>query len=159
MWQSWIRALAATSFASSILRVALPPIDVRLLLWSSGRLCLTSWLSGLDVALLKVPGRRTGRVRSIPLAVFPHQHGYYVVASNFGRPHRPAWYFDLKQAGTVRLLHRKSRAEFSVGEAGDAERDVLWARAVATYSGYAQYEVRGGGGPVPILLLTPLQAN
>lgn len=158
VWQAWVRALAATPFASNILRVALPPLDKRLLKWTSTRFCLTSWLSGLDVALLKVPGRRTGHVRSVPLAVFPQHGGYYVVASNFGRPYRPAWYFDLKQAGSVRLRHRGISGEFFVREATETERDRLWTRAVATYPGYARYEARGGAGPVPILLLTPAGA-
>lgn len=106
-----------------------------------------------------VSGRRSGRLRLVPLAVFPYHRGYYVVASYFGRRHRPTWYFDLKRAGSVRLYHGGTLADFSVREAADEERDGLWARAVAIYPGYAQYEARAGVGPVPILMLLPPGAN
>lgn len=62
-------------------------------------------LQGLDLLLLHHAGARSGAERVTPLAYWPvTDRSVAVVASNFGAPRHPAWYYNL-------LAHPAATAE------------------------------------------------
>jgi len=50
---------------------------------------------------------------------------------------------------------RGQRRQMLAREATGAERDELWKRAVAFYSGYRTYQERAGARRIPLLVLSP----
>lgn len=134
------------------LRVA-PPVDRLLLRLSSGRASLSL---GLPILLLTTQGARTGQPRSSPLLYVADGERVALIASNGGRPRHPSWYHNLRANPEVTLTLRGETRRYRAREAGRAERQRLWAKAVAQYPGYATYEQRTGGRPIPVIVLEPL---
>jgi F420H(2)-dependent quinone reductase len=97
-------------------------------------------VSGLPVLLLTTTGRRTGRPRTWPLGYLEDGDDLVIIASAGGVSAHPAWYLNLRDHPevTVRIGDqvRQMRAETAQGE----ERARLWAKAVARYAGFAQYQ-------------------
>lgn len=78
------------------------------------------------MALLTVPGRKTGIPRSTPIAIAPHANGWRLIAP-YGAVH---WVRNLRAAGwgtlTVRgSAHKVLAAEVPVDEAGPLLRQAL----------------------------------
>src|SRR4051812_31991904 len=89
-------------FAPGARRV-LPPIDRTLTKLTRGRFVLTSLL--MPSLVLTHTGARTGQQRITPLACMPDGDGaWYVVASNFGQLHHPAWSANLMKTPAARVL-------------------------------------------------------
>lgn len=92
--------------------------------------------------LLTTVGRKSGRVLTMPLIFGRSGDDYVVVASKGGAPTHPAWYLNLQAQPEVELQVKaekfKARARTAVGE----ERASLWARMVAIYGPYAQYQAK-----------------
>jgi deazaflavin-dependent oxidoreductase (nitroreductase family) len=53
-------------------------------------------VSGLPVVMLTTTGAKTGRQRTRPVLGIPDGERLILVGSNFGRPHHPAWYHNLR---------------------------------------------------------------
>ena len=66
---------------------------------SGGR--LGSHIRKNSVLLLTTKGRRTGKVRCIPLLYFDDAGDYVLIASNGGAEQHPAWYFNLQAEPTA----------------------------------------------------------
>ncbi|GAA1625817.1 hypothetical protein GCM10009733_023110 [Nonomuraea maheshkhaliensis] len=64
------------------------------------------WLSLRRIAVLKVPGRRTGRLTSIPIVVTGHRGAEYLV-SMLGPDAN--WVRNVPAAGGQAVLHRRGR--------------------------------------------------
>ena len=83
-----------------------------------GRATLSSWFSGLPVAMLTTTGARSGRPRTVPVLTIPDGNALVVIASNFGRPRHPAW---------CRNLQAHPRATITVAQAtSDVEAHELY---------------------------------
>jgi F420H(2)-dependent quinone reductase len=86
-------------------------------------------------------GRRTGKVRKIPVMRVEHDGDYAIVASLGGAPQNPKWYYSLKDdPDEVRLQDGPDAFEVSVREVEGPERAAWWERAVAAYPPYAEYQ-------------------
>jgi deazaflavin-dependent oxidoreductase (nitroreductase family) len=46
--------------------------------------------------MLTTTGARSGLVRTLPVLGLPDGDGMILIASNFGRPHNPSWYHNLR---------------------------------------------------------------
>ena len=53
-------------------------------------------LGRFKVLILTTKGARSGKLRSHPLGYFERDGGYFIVASNAGKPRNPAWYYNIK---------------------------------------------------------------
>ncbi len=105
-----------------------------------------------NVLLLTTKGRKTGKVRTVPLGCFDYDGGWAIVASNNGQPTHPAWYLNLKShpQASVEAFGKvlAVKAEELRGEA----RSKAWQRVIATAPSYARYEQRTAR-EIPVLLL------
>lgn len=121
----------------------LVPLDHAIQRLTRGRLTVVG-RHGLPPMLLTTIGRRTGQKRTVPLIYAEHDGGFVVTASNWGRPHHPAWSGNLlaHPDATVAIAGRTFRVRARLVE-GDERRE-LWALITRTWPAYDTYAARSG---------------
>ena len=99
-------------------------------------------LQGQPIVVLTTRGRRSGQLRKSPLMRVEHDGAYALVASKGGSPAHPEWYHNLRADPTaVTLQDGPEPFDVDIRELSDgAERDEWWARSVAAYPPYAEYQ-------------------
>ncbi|MGV9676281.1 nitroreductase family deazaflavin-dependent oxidoreductase [Nocardia sp. NPDC003482] len=132
---------AATKPGSFVVR-ALTPLDRRVLERTAGRYTVLGPI-GAPVVLLTTTGRKSGQPRTSPLLYVHDGSALYVLGSNFGQAHHPAW--------TANLLARPEAVATLAGERipvrarlieDPARKDEIFARFVDTTAAYAAYRER-----------------
>ena len=112
-------------------------------------------LAGLDMLLLTTRGRRSGQLRTQPLACFRDGDRFVVVASNGGQDRHPAWFLNLEACADARIrIGRRElavRAEAAAGE----ERERLWPWLQQRNPPYARY-ARRTERRIPVVILRPV---
>src|SRR5205807_8002495 len=97
--------------------------------------------TGMPVIIVTTRGNKTGKVRKTPLMRVEHNGEYALVASMGGAPKHPVWYYNLKaHPDEVAIQDGPSPIEVRVREVAGEERAEWWARAVAAYPPYAEYQ-------------------
>ena len=98
--------------------------------------------TGLPVIIVTTRGNKSGKIRKTPLMRVEHGGEYALVASQGGAPTHPVWYFNLKaDPEAVTIQDGPEPNDFRVRELEEGpERDEWWARAVAAYPPYAEYQ-------------------
>lgn len=116
------------------------------------------WIVGRNLGVLNVivttVGRRSGKVREIPLYAFEDGPRLVVIGSSMGRPDEPAWVANLgaHPEADVRVGRDVRSMRARVAEGG--EHDRLWALAVRGYPGYEDY-ARWTARRIPVVVLEP----
>jgi len=90
------RRTAGTRSMAKIYGVIQHPLDHLVYRLSGGSTTATSWLAGVEITMLTTTGAKTGRRRTLPVLGLPDGEDTILIASNFGRPHNPAWYYNLR---------------------------------------------------------------
>jgi deazaflavin-dependent oxidoreductase (nitroreductase family) len=99
--------------------------------------------TGWPVIIVTMRGRRSGKVRKLPVMRVEHGGQYAIVASKGGTPENPEWYHNLVAAPTeVMIQDGPEPFDVEVREVSGAERAVWWERAVAAYPPYAEYQTK-----------------
>jgi deazaflavin-dependent oxidoreductase (nitroreductase family) len=109
---------------------------------------------GGRMLLLDHVGAKSGAVRTSPLLYITDGDDYVIVASKGGYPKHPAWFHNLAANPETTIQVGRSRLAVRARVADEAERKRLWPRAVATYSGYADYQERTAR-EIPLVILEP----
>ena len=104
------------------------------------------------VALLHTTGRRTGEEREWPVIYLRDGDRIIVVASNGGRDHHPAWYFNLRADPRCVVQLGGDRISVVARDAHPVERAELWPRLVAMYPAYEDYAA-GTTRVLPVVVL------
>jgi deazaflavin-dependent oxidoreductase (nitroreductase family) len=155
-----IHKFASSRFGAWFGARALHHFDRAFLRLSGNRRTLTSIISGLPVMMLTTTGAKSGQPRSVPLICLRDEQrpgGYALIASNWGQPHYPAWYYNLKAHPRASGLVDGQAAEYEAYEASGEEYGRFWQSAADTYLGYNLYKQRiGGGRHIPIMVLAPV---
>lgn len=126
-------------------------LDRGLLRISRGRVsCVLTWPS----LLLTTTGARTGRTHTVPLLYLADGERLILIASNGGRSHHPAWYYNARAHSQVQVAIRGRSETYLVREASEEERVQLWPSVVDLFRGYASYQERNSSRKIPILVLT-----
>jgi F420H(2)-dependent quinone reductase len=122
---------------------------------SGGQEATTLGDTGLPVVLVTMRGRRTGKVRKIALMRVAHDGEYALVASMGGAPENPVWYHNLlAHPDQVVVQDGPERFDARVRLVSGEERAAWWARAVAAYPPYADYE-RRTEREIPVFVASP----
>ena len=110
--------------------------------------------TGLPVVIVTTRGNKSGKVRKTPLMRVEHDGEYALVASKGGAPQHPVWYYNL-QADPKAVVIQDGPEPFAVEvrELDGEERARWWARAVAAYPPYAEYQERTAR-KIPVFLAT-----
>jgi deazaflavin-dependent oxidoreductase (nitroreductase family) len=109
---------------------------------------------GLPVCLLTVPGRKTGKQRTTPMAYFERDGSWLVVGSAGGAKADPQWFRNLRMVDRATLQIGDRTHEVSVRDAEGEERDALWASVVEQAPFFDGYRKKSGR-TIPIAVLTP----
>jgi deazaflavin-dependent oxidoreductase (nitroreductase family) len=115
-------------------------------------------IQGRPLVVLTTTGARTGKTRQTILARFddPSEAGsYWVIGSNNGALHHPAWCFNLrKNPDRVWIETEGRKAKVVPDSLVGAERDQAWEQVVALAPGYGKYTAKTDR-VIPIIRLTP----
>jgi len=112
-------------------------------------------MRGMPVVILTTKGVKSGKVRKTPLMRVEHEGAYAVVASQGGAPTHPQWYFNLVASQHVELQDGPVKQDMTARELSGEERAVWWARAVAAFPDYANYQAKTER-QIPVFVLEPV---
>lgn len=115
-------------------------------------------LRGMPVVVVTSVGARTGKLRKTPLMRVEHEGEYAVVASLGGAPRHPVWYYNLKANPHVELRDGPVTRDYLAREVTGEEKARWWARAVAAFPPYADYQAKTTR-EIPVFVLTPIPAE
>lgn len=149
------RRIASSRLGARFFSHTLHHLDRAFMRLSGGRSSLTVLLAGLPVLTVTTTGARSGESRSVLLVGVPDQERIILIASNWGRPHHPAWYHNLRANPEITLTYSGVAERYVARQVEGVERDTCWNRAIQLYAGYEDYMRRTGGRQIPIFLLTP----
>ncbi len=107
------------------------------------------------LVLLTTRGRKSGRLRTLPLIAMVTDRGWAVVASYAGSDRHPAWYSNLVAHPEVEVDDRGRRLR-ALASTVDADRHAeLWPRLVELYPDYQIYQQRTERR-IPVVELVPI---
>jgi deazaflavin-dependent oxidoreductase (nitroreductase family) len=148
-----VRRTAATRPLALLYGRIQQPTDTFVFRLTHGRTTLSSWLAGMRLVMLTTTGAKSGLPRTLPVLALDDGDALVVIASNFGRPHHPAWYRNLRAHPDARVVVDRATREVRARELEGAERDRHFARAVAIYPGFERYRTWAAGRRIPVIRL------
>ncbi len=104
--------------------------------------------------LLDHVGAKSGKRRTTPLLYVRDGDRYVVVASKGGHPRHPAWLHNLRANPDTTIQVGRRRIPVRAREARPQERGRLWAKAVAAWRAYEDYQARTQR-QIPLVILDP----
>jgi deazaflavin-dependent oxidoreductase (nitroreductase family) len=110
--------------------------------------------TGLPVVIITNRGARSGKLRKTPLMRVEHDGRYAAVASQGGAPEHPLWYYNFRAEPRVELQDGARKQPMIARELSGDERAEWWARAVAAYPPYAEYQQKTSR-VIPVFVLEP----
>mgnify|MGYP006287998729 CR=1 FL=1 len=155
-WQRWLQHIPASRAGSWLFSRSLHHLDRVLMRLSGGRLNVATSLTGLPTLVLVNRGARSGRERQTPLIGVPDGERIILIASNWGRAHSPAWYYNLRADPACRARFDGFEGAYRAREVTDpAEYERCWQAACRVYLGYPKYRERVATRQIPIMRLEP----
>jgi deazaflavin-dependent oxidoreductase (nitroreductase family) len=110
----------------------------------------------LPIVQLTTTGAKSGVRRTLPLVAIPNDDGWVVIASNFGQPRHPAWYFNLKANPQVTVSFEGRSTEMIAQELEGEERERWFERGIQMYPGWTSYRERTAAyRRIPVIRLRP----
>ena len=110
---------------------------------------------GWDIIQLTTIGARTKQPRTMPLVGVIDDERIALIASNFGREHNPAWYYNLKAHAECDVSFKGKNRKYIAYEAEGEEYEHYWQMAVSYYAGYEKYKERAAHRYIPVMVLEP----
>jgi deazaflavin-dependent oxidoreductase (nitroreductase family) len=114
---------------------------------------------GTTIALLTVPGRTTGRPRTVALGVHVHGGRYLVAATGGGAPREPDWFRNLRVALRADLQIKDVHLPVNVRVVEGVERDRLWREVLLPEAPWRAAYERASGRVIPVAVLTPVDPD
>jgi len=111
-------------------------------------------MRGLPVIIVTTRGVKSGKVRKVPLMRVEHNGEYAAVASQGGAPKNPFWYYNLVADPRVEVRDGPVVQAMTAREVLGPEKAIWWARCVAAFPNYADYQVKTDR-QIPVFVLTP----
>lgn len=114
-----------------------------------------SAIVGDDWIILWTLGAKSGKVRKTPLVKVTDGEGSYAVfGSQGGAPTNPQWVHNLRAHPAARLQDGPEAVDFTVREVTGDEKAAWWARGVAAWPDYDNYQA-ATERPIPVFVLEP----
>jgi deazaflavin-dependent oxidoreductase (nitroreductase family) len=154
-----VRKTAATRPMAKLYGVIQQPLDRLVYRLSRGRTTMSSWLGGVEITMLTTTGARSGRPRTLPVLGLPDGDDMILIASNFGRPHNPSWYYNLRANPRATVVYEGASREMEAHELSGAERDRCYGRGEEIYPGFTYYRAWAAPREIPVLRLEPVGAQ
>ena len=93
----------------------------------------------IKVVLVDTVGRRTGKLRTVPIACYPYKDSVVVSASNSGQEKHPAWYLNMKAHPQVTVQLGKERYKAIAEDVPEEDRAALWPTIVEINKHQGEY--------------------
>lgn len=147
-----MQRLGSSPRFAKVMKVVAPPVDKVAHKLTKGRFTFSSMM--VPSLMLTTTGAKSGLPRTVPLACLPEGAGFYLVGSNFGQGHHPAWSANLLANPEASVVHR-GRTIPVVARLLDAdEKAAVWPRLLAIWPSYDAY-VERSGRDIRVFHLTP----
>jgi F420H(2)-dependent quinone reductase len=122
---------------------------------SGGQKANTLLDTAMPIVVVTTRGAKSGKVRKNPVMRVEHDGAYCLVASKGGAPENPEWFHNLvAHPGEVTIQDGPEPFAVRVRRIEGDERAPWWARAVAAYPPYADYQ-KNTTREIPLFLATP----
>jgi deazaflavin-dependent oxidoreductase (nitroreductase family) len=144
---SWIRPRALLRIERAMFRL------------SRRRTTFSALVSGLPVVMLTTTGARTGEERTLPVLAMPDGDQLILIASNYGRPSNPGWYYNLRAQPNVMISWKGSSVPMRARELSGDERQLYVVRGIEAYPWWQQYHHRAAPRELPVIMLEPIAAD
>lgn len=112
-------------------------------------------IQGRPVVVLTMRGRKSGKLRRVPLMRVEHDGVYAAVASKGGAADHPDWFHNLIADAAVSLHDGTSHTQTRARQIDGEERAQWWPRCVQAFPTYADYQA-GTEREIPVFLLEPV---
>lgn len=120
---------------------------------SGGR--LGARMGWIDVALVETVGRKSGQLRTVPIACYPYRDSVVVSASNSGKESHPLWYLNMQANPEVAVQLGRERFRAIAEDVPEAERAALWEKIVKLNKHQGQY-LQQASRKIPLVWLRRL---
>lgn len=122
--------------------------------FSAGRIRKTGKFGELPSLVLTTVGSKSGLQRKTPLAYFPDENSWLIVASYAGAAQNPSWYHNLAAHPEQVSIEFAGHRESVVAEQlHGPERDAAWRRITAASQRFADYQSKTDR-ELPVIRLT-----
>lgn len=111
-------------------------------------------LRDMPVIIVTSRGAKSGKLRKNPLMRVEHEGKYAAVASMGGAPKNPVWYYNIVADPHVEVQDGPVKQDMTARELSGEEKGQWWARAVAAYPDYADYQANTER-EIPVFILEP----
>jgi deazaflavin-dependent oxidoreductase (nitroreductase family) len=108
----------------------------------------------MPVVVVTSRGVKSGKLRKNPLMRVEHDGAYAAVASMGGAPKNPVWYYNIAADPHVEVQDGPVKQDMIAREVTGEEKAQWWARAVAAYPDYADYQANTER-EIPVFVLEP----
>ncbi|MFS0733796.1 nitroreductase family deazaflavin-dependent oxidoreductase [Microbacterium sp. 1P10UB] len=112
-------------------------------------------LRGVPIIVLTTVGFQSGALRKTALMRVEHDGRYLVVASKGGAPDEPRWGENMRRHPHVELQDGAVKRDYLARELEGEERAEWWARAVAVWPDYDEYQKKTDR-QIAIFVLEPM---
>jgi deazaflavin-dependent oxidoreductase (nitroreductase family) len=109
---------------------------------------------GAAVLLLRSTGAKSGAERINPLVYLPDGDHWVIIASKGGAPKHPDWYHNLIAHPDASIEVGTDTIDVEAKPVTGSERDALYARQVARFATFGDYEKKTTR-TIPVFRLTP----
>jgi deazaflavin-dependent oxidoreductase (nitroreductase family) len=134
--------MASSRWFSKVAPPVLTPIDRFLHKVTGGRFLLSKAL--VPTVMLTTTGAKSGQPRQVPLACIPDGELIYLVGSNFGREHHPAWTGNLIKTPRAEVSFRGETFPVDAARLSDEEKAEIWPTILKVWPTYDSYVERSG---------------
>ena len=107
------------------------------------------------VLLLTTRGRKTNKLRTVPLLYLADGNDVVLVASNGGATRHPTWWLNLQANPEAQIQVRETKQRVRAERASAEEKRRLWPSLVAMYPGYKKYQ-EITNREIPVVILRPV---
>ena len=152
--QRSLQWVASTALGARALAPVTPGLDAAVGRLSAGRATFVEDVVGLRTIHLTTLGARTGLRRTVPLVALVDDDAIAVIGSNWGRPHHPAWVFNLLASPQATVTWRTRSVDVTAHEAQGVAAERIWRIARSTYRGFRTYPARAEGRTIRVFRLT-----
>ena len=119
--------------------------------------CLWSkWSGKYPIMVLSTVGRKTKKIRHIPLIKVLHENQPILVASMGGAPIHPSWFFNVRDNPNVEVQIGTDKKSYQAKRASEEEKERLWPTICSFYSDYQIYQERTQRN-IPVFICTPIE--
>ena len=89
------------------------------------------------------------------MLALPEDDHLVLIASNFGLPSNPGWYYNLRAQPDVMITWKRSSIKMRARELKGAERQQYVDLGLKAYPFWEQYHRRAAPRPIPVIMLEP----